>query len=111
MEIDEQRQGAVTVLRPHGPLALDDALRFKRRVEDAVSKSLGRVVLDTSGIPYLDSRGLEALVDLSERLAESGQALKLCGANETLREVFDLADVSALFEQFEDVNTAVRSFL
>lgn len=111
MEIEEQRQGAVTVLRPQGPLALDDALRFKRRAEDALSKNLGRVLIDTSAIPYVDSQGLEALVDLSEQLADSGLALKLCGENETLREVFDLADVAALFEHYEDVNTAVRSFL
>lgn len=111
MEIDEQRQGAVTVLRPHGPLTLDDALRFGRRAEEAAGKSLGRFVVDTSGIPYVDSQGLESLVQLSERLAESGQSLKLCGANDTLREVFDLADVGSLFEHFEDVNTAVRSFL
>jgi len=111
MDIEEQRQGAVTVLRPLGPLALEDALRFKRRAEEALSKSLGRFVLDTSGVAYVDSEGLEALVDLSERLSESGHTLKLCGTNETLREVFDLADVSSLFEHFEDVNTAVRSFL
>jgi anti-sigma B factor antagonist len=111
MDIEEQRQGAVTVLRPLGPLAVDDATRFKRRAEDALNKSLGRFVIDTSSIPYVDSEGLEALVDLSELLSQSGHALKLCGTNETLREVFDLADVSSLFEHYEDVNTAVRSFL
>jgi anti-anti-sigma factor len=111
MEIVEQRQGAVTVLRPQGPLALDDAVRFKRRAEEALGKSLGRFVIDTSSIAYVDSQGLEALVDLSELLAQSGHALKLCGTKETVREVFDLADVASLFEHYEDVNTAVRSFL
>jgi anti-anti-sigma factor len=111
MDIVEQRQGAVTVLRPQGPLALDDAARFKRRAEEALGKSLGRFVIDASSIPYIDSEGLEVLVDLSELLGQSGHALKVCGTNETLREVFDLSDVASLFEHYEDVNTAVRSFL
>jgi len=32
-------------------------------------------------------------------------------ARETVREILDLTELSPLFEHFEDVNTAVRSFL
>ncbi len=111
MQIDQHQQGAVTVLRPKGALTLDDADRFKACLHDAVSKNLGRVVLDASGVPFVDSRGLEVFVEMSELLANSGQALKLCHANETLREVLYLADITALFEYYEDVSSAVRSFL
>jgi len=37
--------------------------------------------------------------------------LKLCASNKTLREVLNLTGLSPLFEHFDDVNTAVRSFL
>jgi anti-sigma B factor antagonist len=111
VEIQEQRQGAVTVLKPTGPLVQADVEAFKSRAREVLSRSLGRVVLDTSAIPFADSTGLEALVDITEELAQSGQALKLCGTGETLREVLELTDLSGLFEHYEDVNTAVRSFL
>jgi anti-sigma B factor antagonist len=111
MEIGEQTKGAVTVLRPRGPLCDADAENFKRRASEASVSAMGRVVIDASAIPYIDSRGLEVLVDLSEQLGESGQTLRLCAANETLREVLDLTDLSAMFEHYEDVNAAVRSFL
>lgn len=111
MEIAETTKGAVKVLRPKGPLCLADAEQFKRQASEAAQSAMGRVVIDASGIPYVDSRGLEVLVDLGETLAQSGQTLKLCLVNETLREVLDLTDVGAALEQYEDVNAAVRSFL
>ncbi len=111
MEISEYSHGAVSVLKPNGPLVGDDADKFKSRVLEVRTKSLGRVVLDLTGIPYVDSRGLEVLVEVSDELAESGQALKLCGSNEVLREVFELTELTSYFERFVDVNTAVRSFL
>lgn len=111
MEILEQRQGAVTVVKPQGPLCGQDAEQFLQRVKDVMGKSLGRFVVDCGAIAYVDSRGLEVLKQTTEQLADGGQALRLCGCNETVREVLDLTDLSKLFEHYEDVGSAVRSFL
>lgn len=111
MEIQETRQGAVTVVRPQGPLALGDAEQFKSVVDDAVRRSLGRLVVDAGAIAYVDSRGLEVLVDASDALAKTGRALHVCCVNETIREVLHMTGLADRFEHFEDVNSAVRSFL
>lgn len=99
------------MLRPQGPLCGVDADRFLERVKDVMGKSLGRFVVDCAEVPFVDSRGLEVLKETTEELGDGGQALRLCGANETLREVFDITDLSKLFEHYADVNSAVRSFL
>jgi anti-sigma B factor antagonist len=111
MEIQEQRHGAVTVLRPQGPLAAADADQFMHRVKEVMQKSLGRFVVDCTEVPFVDSRGLEVLKETTEQLGEGGQSLRLCGANETVREVLELTNLSRLFEHYGDVNSAVRSFL
>lgn len=111
MDIGEQRFGAVTVLRPVGSLSLEEVTQFKSSLADVMVKSLGRVVVDASGISYVDSRGLEVLVEASDGLARSGRALRLCGVNELLREVLDLTELAERFELYEDANSAVRSFL
>jgi anti-anti-sigma factor len=111
VKIQESKQGAVTVLKPAGPLIQTDAGEFKTVATRVMETSLGRFVVDLSAIPYVDSQGLETLVDVTEQLATSGQSLKLCAANKTLREVLNLAGVASLFEHFDDVNTAIRSFL
>lgn len=55
--------------------------------------------------------GLEALLDLTDLLEQSGKVLKLCGVNKTVRQVFELTEIDSLFDHFGDVNSAVRSFL
>ena len=111
MKIHEQRQGAVTVLKPEGPLVAQDAPALAQRLSQVLAASLGRFVLDMSGVPYVDSKGLEALVDITEEMGKSGQALRMCSANKTVREVLELTDLASLFDHFADANTAVRSFL
>ena len=111
MKIHEQLQGAVIILKPEGPLVELDAGVVKQRLLQTLNATLGRFVVDMSAIPYVDSKGLEALVDVTEEMGRSGQALRMCGANKTVREVLELTDLASLFEHFHDANTAVRSFL
>lgn len=111
MDIQTQRQGAITIIRPQGPLCGQDADQVKTAIIEASGASLGRVVLDLEAIPFVDSRGLEVLVEVTEEMSEGGQALKLCAANKTVREVLELTQLSGLFEHFEDVGSAARSFL
>ncbi len=111
MRIEESRHGAVAVLRPVGPLIRADAEQVLERSRQTAERSLGRLVLDMEGVTYADSKGLESLADLAEEMAAAGRELKLTGVNETLREVFDLTEIAVLFEHYDDVASAARSFL
>ncbi len=111
MNIIEQHQGAVTVLKPEGPLAADDVKLFATALSKAIGTNLGRCVVDLSAVPFVDSKGLEALLDATEEMAHGGRALKLCAVNKTIRQVLELTELVSQFDHFEDVNSAVRSFL
>jgi len=111
VEFQEHRHGAVTVLKPVGPLVQADAEQFRGSMGDMVGRSMGRLVVDASQVPYLDSQGLEALLAASELLEAGGRALRLCAVTDTVREVLDLTGLADRFEIFEDANQAVRSFL
>ena len=111
MDIQTCHRGAVLVVRPAGPLTGADADTFKTAIQGFVRENLGRVIIDASAMAYVDSKGLESLADIAEELGLSGKGLKLCAANETVRQVIDLTGLSPQFEHFEDTNSAVRSFL
>ena len=111
MELIETREGSVTVVKPTGPLVQADADRFGAYVAGVMERSAGRLLVDASGMPYADSKGLEALLGASEATGAAGRALGLCGATETLREALELTGLVNHFEFFADVQTGVRSFL
>src|ERR1041385_7399911 len=111
MKIHEQRHGAVTVLKPEGALLDADAEQFKSNAVQSLRASMGRLAVDMSAVPFVDSKGLEVLLDVTDEMSQQGQSLKLCATNKTVREVLELTDLVSLFEHYEDVNSAVRSFL
>ena len=111
MPLTETKCGAVYVLRPEGPLKGPEAQQFRDRLVQIINASLGRCVVDASAIQFVDSKGLEAMADAADELAQTGQSLRLCGTTETVRQVLEVTELATRFELFADVNTAVRSFL
>lgn len=111
MKIEEHVQGAVTIIRLVGPLAKEDVDVFASRATELARKTLGRLIVDGSGMGFVDSRGLETLLDISDDLAEGGRTLKLCGLNDTVREVLHITELDRRFDLYQDTKTAVRSFL
>jgi anti-sigma B factor antagonist len=111
VQIAQQRQGAVTVIKPQGPLVGTDAEQFMGETLGALESSFGRLVVDASGVPFCDSRGLEVLVEISRAMNKSGQSLRMTGAVDVVRESMELTDIAHMFEYYQDVQTAVRSFL
>jgi len=111
MRIEIHRHGAVTVIQPSGPvISKEDATQLRTEALSVLGNTLGRFVLDVSEMSFVDSNGLETLVDITDELAVGGQSLKLCAISDTLREILAITDLTAKFQQFEDVQTAVRSF-
>jgi len=111
MEIEVRQCGAVSVVKPIGAIKGSDADKVAATLNEAIRVNLGRVVLDASSVPMIDSQGLGAMVGVTRELAQSGKPLKLSAMSETVRQVFELTGISPLFEMFDDANSAVRSYL
>ncbi len=111
MKIVTTQHGAVTVVKPQGSLAQSDAEVLASRLPQCISESRGRVVLDLASAPFLDSTALEALADAGQELGRAGQKLRVCGVGPNVREAMELTDVDTWFDFFDDVSSAVRSFL
>jgi anti-sigma B factor antagonist len=111
LEIQQFMIGAACVLKPTGALSESDAGSLRLAAEEAQRRHAGRVVLDASQIAFIDSAGLEALLDVTELLGHAGRSLKICNANATLRQSIQITGLSGAFEFYEEAHDAVRSFL
>ena len=85
------RQGDEHVVALYGELdiagveALDEELR---RVAQAGAR---RVIIDLSGLEFLDSTGLRCLLRFAERSASDGTAAMFLRGPETVQRVFDIS--------------------
>lgn len=111
MDITEHKVGAVVVVRPAGALVATGAERLRNRVQTPATEEMGRVVVDMEAVAFLDSRGIEALLDAADVLARTGMTPRVCGTTATVIEALHLTGAAESLEFHPDSNSAVRSFL
>ncbi len=109
MKVEVAPQGSVTVIIPHGPLTSDEDEDFRRGAAPALAERHGRVVADMTDVPYLDSRGIETLLELFGASSFLLRPIVAC-LNETCRDALDLTDVLPKLAVFDTVESALRSY-
>ncbi len=69
-----------------------------------------RVVLDLSGVKFIDSSGLGALIACLRKLNEQRGDLRLCELSRTVRALFELMRMHRVFGIYATREEAVKSF-
>lgn len=109
MKIQTQSHGNVAVHVPHGPLVADELADLKRVLTATGTPAAKRVVIDMADVPYLDSSGIELLLELCGAHLSPPHQPKLAALSETCREALDLTDVLARLDVYDTVDNALRS--
>lgn len=111
MKIEQQQIGTVDVIIPIGALIDEDAEKCVDVLLKKLKSPNPRVVVGMQEVPYVDSTGLEGLLTATDELADRAMNLKLASVTSTCREIFEMTGISGKFRFFEDVQSAVRSYL
>jgi anti-sigma B factor antagonist len=67
------------------------------------------VILDLTGVPYVDSAGLGAIVGAYVSAQRANRQLVLAGLNERVKALLSMTHVGRLFEPFATVEAAERA--
>src|SRR5579864_6748836 len=104
LEIEHVDQG---ILSLRGPLTMENVSPFMNAVrrEDAPT-----VILDFSGVPYLDSSGLGSLVSACTSCIKTGRRMALTGVNKRVLKVFEITRVEQIFLMFPTLSDAIEAF-
>jgi anti-sigma B factor antagonist len=66
------------------------------------------MILDLSGVPYLDSSGLGSLVSACTSAAKAGRRIALAGVNHRVLKVFEITKVEQIFLMFPTLSDAIE---
>ena len=92
----EETPDGFVICRPVGELDAFTVSQFRQALADLASSK--RLIIDMSGIPFVDSAGLGALMLVQRKAAERRLTVCLRGANEELRFLLVLTKLDDLFE-------------
>jgi anti-sigma B factor antagonist len=111
IDIGEREREGVLILAPKGRLVVGGAsTELRDRINTVMAAGHTRVILDLSGVDYIDSTGLGTLVICFTSLQKTGGALKLCNLNRRNLELLVLTKLSTVFELYNDEQDAINSF-
>jgi anti-sigma B factor antagonist len=104
-DLDGSRPGQ-RVLRLKGPVVLSTLFHFQSTLR---AKDAPALIIDFTGVPYIDSAGIGALVSAYVTHNKSGRSLALVGITERVRNALIVTRVEAFFRFFPSLEEAERA--
>jgi anti-sigma B factor antagonist len=95
LDIEIGETGDIRVVQLRGELDLASVARLTEVLEEIAAD---RVVVDLSGISFIDSSGVAALVRTQQHMAAADQDLVLTRPSGTVARVFEILGISFLLE-------------
>jgi anti-sigma B factor antagonist len=83
-----------------GEIDLNTSNAFQQELLAVLDKSPRRIVVNLSGVSYMDSSGVASLVKLLSRVRRSSAGLRLFGLTDRVRGVFEITRLDSVFEIF-----------
>lgn len=100
------RADGVVVLALEGRLNMVSTAALREAVHGVVDGGSSRVAIDLSGVEFVDSSGLGALVSGLKTARQAGGDLRIAGANEQVRLVLGLTNLQRVLTPFATVEDA-----
>jgi anti-sigma B factor antagonist len=111
LDIQQTDKEGIVVLELNGRItAGPEATAFRQKLAALTEAGSRNVVLEMSGVDYVDSTGLGALVLCATSLKKQGGSMKLVNLNRRNIELLVMTKLATIFEIFTDVQDAVNSF-
>jgi anti-sigma B factor antagonist len=111
MKVKTQDYNDVTVIELQGELDGDFSELFRNTITDVVAKQKSGIVLDMSGIGFIDSQGLEQLLWARDYCGEHKQQLRLAGLDENCFKILEITRLESEFDHYMELAEAVMSFV
>ena len=109
MEISQERDGDVVIVRLSGRLDSSAAPGAEERLSAALTGTPPRVAIDMGQLVYISSAGLRVLLVLAKKVQQEKGKVALGGLAANVREVFTVSGFDTIFSVVPDSAAAVAA--
>ena len=111
MEILQRRQGNIVILDIYGSISMGESKdKFAGVMDDLLSQKDVNVLVNFSGINYVDSTAIGELVGYLNKFVENNRQLKILKPHDRVRKLLQITKLDTIFEIYEDEDAGLRSF-
>ena len=103
----EELSDTAVVIRVDGEIHATTAPEFSERIHGAIDGGKTGVVLDLTGVEFIDSTGLSVLLNSLRRVTRARGAMVLACANPTVLRLFEITKLDSTFEILPNCDDAV----
>lgn len=109
MQIAVKKTNNVVIVKPLGKrIDASNSSAFKGRILDLINEGNRDIVLDLSGVDFIDSSGLGAIISSLKTLGDEGD-LVLCGIRDSVMNLFRLTRMNRVFKIFPDEKEGISA--
>jgi len=93
-----------------GRIDSETAPELDKALQESYQHGRHNIVIELSGVRYMSSAGLRALVAANRECKKKGGDVRLAAPSDRVAEVLELAGLNSIFQVFDDGTSAVGSF-
>jgi len=109
MEITESKKDDIVTLALAGRLDASNAGTLEEKILALIAGGARRFVVDAARMDYISSAGLRVLLVAAKRLNANDGKVVIAALKDQVKEVFDIAGFSSIFEVYGTADEAVSS--
>ncbi|UCD95208.1 MAG: anti-sigma factor antagonist [Candidatus Zixiibacteriota bacterium] len=110
MEFNRRDEGNTVVIALSGRLDLSNGSKLKEEVKNILTAGKTSIHLNLAHVEFVNSSGLGALVSIMKEIRIHRGRLTLSDLAEYVQEIFDITQLSHIFEIFGTEQEALRSY-
>lgn len=109
LSISRADHGDRTVVHLGGEIDVYTAPLVREKLDEQLTSGRTDLVVDLTGVTFLDSTGLGVLVGRLKLTRTLGGAMRLVGTDERVLKVFSITGLDKVFEMHPDLDSALQA--
>lgn len=109
MEILEKKAGDVCIVALSGRLDAQSANDVEKKLDSLIEAAQVKIVINLNDLEYISSSGLRVFLAALKKARKQQGDIKLACLKPFIKEVFDIAGFTQLFNLFDTEGAAVNS--
>lgn len=107
LQVETEQRGESVILRPAGEIDLARSPALRSALSRTQDARPARLVVDLQKVPYMDSSGVATLVEAMQVARRYRGSLVLCGMQERVRSIFEIARLNTVFRIVDSLDEAI----